>query len=167
MLKGFLTCVLVVLSVLNSAPVFAFDTSQGDLTVTKMMDGLDEPWSFGFLPDGSVLITERRGVLWWVKDGKRYQIPGVPRVAAKGQGGLLDIMIPRDFATSRELFFTYAKRQDTGAGTVLAVARLSDNNQRLPGLDRPVRTYPGFIRRAAFWQPHRRGAGQQAVRDHR
>lgn len=112
-------------------PALAMDTGQGKVTVTRMADGLDSPWGFGFLPDGSVLITEQEGALWRLDGAERYEVAGVAEVAAKGQGGLLDVMIPRDFATSREVFFSYAKWQPDGSGTAVAVARLSDDGQRL------------------------------------
>ena len=40
------------------------DSSAGPLALTRMAEGLQVPWAFGFLPDGAVLITERRGRLW-------------------------------------------------------------------------------------------------------
>ena len=83
-------------------PALAMDTSQGKLTVTRMADGLDAPWGFGFLPDGSVLITERDGALSRLSNDGRHSVGGIAEVATRGQGGLLDVMIPRDFATSRE-----------------------------------------------------------------
>ena len=117
--------------ILGSPPSAAFETSQGELTLMRMADSLDEPWSFGFLPDGSVLITERRGVLWRVSGDGRHEVRGVAPVVAQGQGGLLDMMIPHDFAETRQLYFSYAKEQAGGAGTAVAVAVLSDNGQQL------------------------------------
>ena len=125
---------LLFLSLLGAVPVLpvlAMGTSQGHLAVTRMADGLDAPWGFGFLPDGSVLITERDGVLWRLTEAKRHRVEGIAEVAAKGQGGLLDVMIPRDFATSREVFFTYAKWQADGSGTAVGAARLSEDGQQL------------------------------------
>lgn len=106
-------------------------TDQGALTVTPMITGLDTPWAFGFLPDGGVLVTERDGQLLYARDGKTHEIKGTPQVVAEGQGGLLDVMIPRDFAQSREIFLSFAKRQGRGAGTAVAVGRLSDDLRRL------------------------------------
>ena len=121
-----------VLSVmLCHVPVWALESSHGDLTVSKMAEGFDEPWAFGFLPDGSVVITERRGTLWRRTDDDMHEVRGVPGVVARGQGGLLDVLVPRDFASSRQLFFSYSKQQSEGSGTAVAVARLSQNGQRL------------------------------------
>jgi glucose/arabinose dehydrogenase len=112
----------------------AMDSSVGKLTVTSVVDNLEQPWAFAVLPEGGVLITERDGVLLHVAGNKRARVTGVPKVWAQGQGGLLDITLPRNFATSSEVILTYAKPQPQGAGTALAVARLSKDGKRLIGL---------------------------------
>lgn len=114
-------------------PALALDTSVGNLSIEMRADGLDAPWSFGFLPDGSVLITERDGRLLRLHGGERHEVEGVAQVFAQGQGGLLDVMIPRDFAGTRVLFFSYAKAQGDGAGTAVARAVLSRDSSRLEG----------------------------------
>lgn len=106
-------------------------TSAGDMRLEQMVGGLDTPWAIGILPDGSFLVTERGGDLLYVQTGTVQKVAGVPRVAARGQGGLLDVTIARDFAQTREIFLTYAKPQRGGAGTALAVAELSTNGRRL------------------------------------
>lgn len=109
----------------------ALDTSAGRLEVTRVVSGLESPWSFGFLRDRSILITERGGALKRVASGQMSDVSGVGAVVARGQGGLLDILVPRDFASTRHLFFTYSKRQSGGSGTAVARARLSDTSARL------------------------------------
>lgn len=95
--------------------------------ITRMADGLTEPWSLAFLPDGGFLVTERDGRLWrFDAAGARHAIAGVPPVFAEGQGGLFDVLVPRDFAQRGEIFLSFANRQGAGeaAGTALARARL-------------------------------------------
>ncbi len=118
---------------LLAAPLGAqtLEGPNGPLPVTRMAGGLEGPWSFGFLPDGSVLITEKRGRLWRLKDGRKTGVGGVGPVADIGQGGLLDVLVPRDFAQTRQLYFTHALRQGNGAGTALATARLEDGADAL------------------------------------
>ena len=129
------------------APLFgqSLTTSAGPAKLTEMLSGLDTPWSIGFLPDGSYLVTERAGNLLIVTDGKARRVKGAPKVFARGQGGLLDIMIPRDFTTSREIFLTYAHSQGPGkaAGTALAVGRLSRDGRRLDNLRTIFEAAPG------------------------
>jgi len=109
----------------------SFQTSAGSVQLTQMMAGLDEPWAIGFLPNGGFLVTERDGVLLFVNNGSTMKVEGVPRVVASNQGGLLDVMIPRDFAQSREVFLSYSKQLSDGAGTAMAVGILSSNGEKL------------------------------------
>ncbi len=127
----FRTLALAMMPILVTLPLSALESSQGTLEVEPVVTGLDEPWAVGFLPNGGVLITELSGeVLLWA-DGNLSTIEGMPTVAQNGQGGLLDVLVPRDFAETRELFFSYAKPQARGEGTALLKARLSDDNARL------------------------------------
>ena len=99
----------------------------------KIADGFRVPWSLAFLPDGGMLVSERGGRLWQVaRDGARKQVGGVPQVAAKGQGGLFDIVPARDFARTGTVFLSFAKPQGRGEGTALAAAQL--RNDRLQDL---------------------------------
>lgn len=108
------------------------DTDAGKMRAVPVVEGLDIPWAFGFLPDGGILVTEREGRLLLARDGETVEVRGVPRVVDAGQGGLLDVLVPRDFAQTRELFFTYSKRQGLrGSGTSVYRATLSDDGRRL------------------------------------
>ncbi len=114
----------------QTAPT-TLSTTAGQMQVQRMVGDLIVPWAFGFLPDGTILITERDGGLISVGDQGRWQVSGVPEVATIGQGGLLDLLVPRDFSSSREVFFTFAAPQGGQAGTAVARARLSEDGRRL------------------------------------
>ena len=64
-----------------------------------MADGLDRPWSFAFLPEGVILVTEKAGALRTIGRDRKLSEPiaGLPEIAAVGQGGLLDIALHPDF----------------------------------------------------------------------
>ncbi len=110
----------------------AFETSAGDLAISRMADGFDEPWGLAFLPDGGFLVTELDGRLTLVAPGGgTTRVGGLPDVARDGQGGLLDVMVPRDFAQSREVFLSFATRQRGGQGTALGVGQLSADGDTL------------------------------------
>jgi aldose sugar dehydrogenase len=100
--------------------------------------GLSHPWSLAFLPDGNYLVTERTGSLRVVEPGGRIRAPvqGVPAVQARGQGGLLDVALDRDFARNRTLYLCYAEPSADArtAGTALARARLSEDATQLQDL---------------------------------
>lgn len=106
--------------------------AQVSYQIEPVLTGLDTPWAVAPMPGGGVLVTQRGGTLVFQKDGRRILVANVPKVAQRGQGGLLDITLARDFATSRRLFLTYAKPQGLrGSGTAVASARLSADGTRL------------------------------------
>ena len=132
---GFLALVGVLsISLFAAAARADVQSSQGPLQVETMAQGLDDPWAIAFLPGGGFLVTEIDGTLnHFGLSGKRTRIKGVPEVRASGQGGLLDVVVARDFNRSREIFLSYAKPQGRFSGTAVTVARLSEDNTRLKG----------------------------------
>ncbi len=117
--------------------------SAQSVRVEQVLGGLDEPWGLAFLPDGAFLVTERAGDLTLVRNGEELAVSGLPEVYDSGQGGLLDVMVPRDFAESREVFLSYAKPQDGGAGTALGKGRLSEDGTALEGFEVIYEMAPG------------------------
>jgi aldose sugar dehydrogenase len=107
------------------------ETSAGQVQITTMATGLDEPWGLAFLPDGRFLVTERAGrlQLFPATGGEGQQISGLPAVYAEGQGGLLDVMVANDFDQSREVWLSFAEPQGDGAGTAMGKGILSDDGQ--------------------------------------
>lgn len=96
------------------------------LKVDTVVEGLSAPWAFDFLPDGRILVTERSGKLRVIADGKLLDaaIGGVPEVHHAGQGGLLDVLVDRDFAANQRLFLSFAHRDRSGNATRVVSARL-------------------------------------------
>ena len=134
----------------NASMADTIETQAGILQIDKMATGLDQPWGFGFLPDGTVLITERVGRLMALKSGVLSEVRGAPKVLAEGQGGLLDILVPRDFAQTRQIFLTYAKTQNRGAGTAVYRARLSEDASQLENGRMIFETAPSTITQRHF-----------------
>lgn len=111
------------------APVMADDIA---LVTQVVAGGLAFPWGMAELPDGGWLVTERAGRLLVVRDGTARPVAGVPAVAARGQGGLLDVALAPDFAQTRQIWLTLAEdRGDGRNATALAHARLADDDSRL------------------------------------
>lgn len=101
------------------------ETKAGPVTLEKVAAGLSHPWGLAFLPDGAMLVTERGGALRLVADGiVSPPIAGVPEVAARGQGGLLDVALDPAFATNGLVYLSYAEDGDGGTGTAVARGRL-------------------------------------------
>ena len=118
-------------SIWTAALLAAWPLQGNALEIETVATGFDAPWGIDILPDDRFLVTERSGRLILVDEDGATRVDGLPRVAARGQGGLLDVTLPRDFEETREVFLTYSKPQGGGAGTALAVGRLSDDGARL------------------------------------
>lgn len=95
-----------------------------DLTLTRIGPGLDYPWGMDFLDDTTVLITERDGNLLRMDmtTGNTVRLSGVPRVRARGQGGLLDVMVTRRHDGKDEVWLCYAAPK-TGGGDATTIGR--------------------------------------------
>lgn len=91
--------------------------------VTEVAKGLDHPYSVAFLPDGSMLVTERAGRLRLIKDGQLVATPiaGVPPVHTGSQAGLFDVVLHPKFAENSIVYLTYA--HGTGAANATRVMR--------------------------------------------
>ena len=99
------------------------------MQVESIAGGLEHPWAVAPLPDGGFLVTERAGRLRRIAADGTLSAPlaGVPKVFAQGQGGLLDVVLAPDFATSKRIYFSYAEPGDGDtAGTATAYATLGD-----------------------------------------
>ncbi len=98
----------------------AIQTQIGKLNVEILAKDLGIPWGMAFLPDGTVLVSDRQGILRQV-DIKKYRIKkisGVPQVYNKGQGGLLDIALHPNFTQNKLLYLTYAIATGKGMNTL-------------------------------------------------
>jgi glucose/arabinose dehydrogenase len=97
-----------------------YQTAEGPIRVSVLTDGLENPWSLEFLPDASILITERNGRLRHFKDGALSDpIPGLPEVVADNFiSGLHDIKLHPDFAENNLVYWVYNKARagEAGAG---------------------------------------------------
>src|SRR5688572_22800844 len=103
-------------------------TAEHTFRIVKIVEGLEHPWGLAFLPDGRQLVTERPGRLRIVGTDGRLSEPltGVPEVYARGQGGLLDVALDPDFATSRWVYFSFSEPGDGGGGTAVGRGRLGE-----------------------------------------
>lgn len=102
----------------------------GPPIVTQLGVSLSSPWGMAFLPDGRMLVTQKAGSMVIVRaDGSAVDatVSGVPAVNSGGQGGLLDVQLDPDFATTPWVYFTYAEDGVGGSGTALARGQLVGN----------------------------------------
>jgi len=105
-------------------------TEKHALNIETVVKGLAHPWGLAFLPDGRLLVTERDGQLRYVSAGKlSAPITGLPPIAVGGQGGLLDVLLDKDFATNQKIYLSYAEpgADDTNSTAVLQATLAGDS----------------------------------------
>ncbi len=107
----------------------------------------DEPWALAFLPDGRMLVTEKKGSLYIVtQDGQKLRpVAGVPDVVYGGQGGLGDVAVHPDFADNGVIYLSYAEAGvggTRGAAVTRAVLNLTERGGFLTGAEVIWRQYP-------------------------
>ncbi len=110
----------------------------------------DEPWALAFLPDGRMLVTEKKGNLFIVtqQGAKSRAVRGVPDIAYGGQGGLGDVALHPDFAENNVIYLSYAESGvgDTrGAAVIRAVLTEARGGGRLSDMEVIWRQYPKVV----------------------
>ncbi len=119
-------------------------SSDYTLQVTELNAELQSPWGMAFLPDGHLLVSQKSGSIALLsRDGRRIEqtITGLPRVVSQGQGGLLDVVLDPEFATTPWLYWSYAEPGEGGlSGTAVARAKLI--NDRLQATEIIYRQIP-------------------------
>ncbi|MFY0615187.1 MAG: PQQ-dependent sugar dehydrogenase [Hyphomicrobiaceae bacterium] len=148
--------VLFLLFALTSAAAAAVQTdaprpnaSRGARAET-VAKGLENPWGLAFLPSGDMLVTERPGRVRYVTAKGHVSPPlsGAPKVVAAGQGGMLDVAVAPDFATSRDVFISFSEARGRGGRTGTSVVRLklegTGNKARLTSPQVIFRQQPAY-----------------------
>ena len=109
-------------------PPVEYGTAEGQrIRASVVTAGLTYPWGFAFLPDGSILVTERLGTLRVIREGTLDPRPvsGVPAVyTGTALAGLMDVAVHPEFAANRWVYLTYSKPTEAGSTVALARARL-------------------------------------------
>lgn len=98
-----------------------------NIKIDILRSDLKSPWALAFLPDGRLLVTQKKGqmLLLDLLKNLKYEIKGLPPVAAMGQGGLLDVAIDPKFQQNGWIYWTYAEADTQGlTGTAAARGQL-------------------------------------------
>ena len=96
------------------SPGEAAEVKTPDFRVVRVAGPFEDPWSIAFLPDGSMLVTERPGRLQHIAaEGKAAtQVGGLPAVLMGEHAGLMDVILDPDFAHNRTVYLSYAHGTD-------------------------------------------------------
>jgi len=108
-------------------------SDQEKFILETVAEGLSHPWGLAFLPDGAMLVTERRGQLRRVSaEGQVGEpITGLPEIQAGKQGGLLDVTLHPQFAENRLVYVSFTEPGDGGNSTAVTRGRLSEDGRSL------------------------------------
>lgn len=121
---------LVLLVASQSSADGVFHSDPHSFRLVTLTRGLDRPWGLAFLPDGSMLVTQRSGALRRISaDGELAEdsISGVPAVAAKGQGGLLDVAVDPGFGNNGFVYLSFSEAGHHDTNTAVARGRLEQD----------------------------------------
>ncbi len=126
------TDIVLFAAVASACDLVGPSLAQNAAFTTTAVAELNEPWAMAFLPDGRLLVTEKRGALKLlaIDGGQVGDVTGVPAVEYGGQGGFGDVVLHPNFAANGLVYLSYAEAGERGtAGAAVARARLAlDSN---------------------------------------
>ena len=143
----------------DQKPAFAGQTrapkpaQASQVQTEKVASGLEHPWALEFLPDGRMLVTEKKGQLRIVdaKGQLSKPVSGLPDVDDGGQGGLLDVALDPDYSSNGLIYWSYSEPRKGGNGTAVARGRLVTQGQpRVENVQVIFRQQPTFQSRLHF-----------------
>ncbi len=109
---------------------FTQSTDVVTVMVEEVTDGIAVPFAIDFLPDGTMLVTDRpSGRIFSVdiRSGKKTVIQNTPAVLGEGDGGMLDLRVHPDYDQNGWLYFSFATAKDSLSTMVVERARLDGN----------------------------------------
>jgi len=142
--RGFLSILLIWL-IIKPAIAQIYKTNHYNIKLSIVADRLNHPWGMAFLPDGSILVTERNnGSISIIENNGVVKPPiiGLPKTFISGQGGMLDVAIDPSFTLNNLIYFSYAEPSSNGAGTAVARGRLDSKNNKISNLKVIFRQFP-------------------------
>jgi glucose/arabinose dehydrogenase len=117
--------------VLNNLPINVIQSEVQKFIVEDVITDLEVPWGIEFLPNGELLISERKGeLIRLTKDKEKLYVRGLPQIFAKGQGGLMDLELHPEYKKNGWLYLAYSspnKEDSTIANTAIMRARIKNN----------------------------------------
>ena len=105
------------------------DSNENSFELVKIVDGIDIPWGLAFTDKSSFLVTDKKGILYHVVDGKKNIIKGIPKIVFSRQGGLLDVAVDKNFNSNQIIYLTASvSDSEKGSNTSLFSAKLDGDS---------------------------------------
>ena len=101
-----------------------------------IVDGIDIPWGMDFIDETEFLVTDKKGILYYVKNGVKTEVSGLPKVYVRGQGGLLDVALHPNFKSNKKVYLAISVNLegDEGGNTAIysgTFEKFKINNMKL------------------------------------
>lgn len=119
-------------------------------TFETVASSIDIPWGMTWLPDGSMLVTEKAGAIYKIKDKTRTEITNVPKVVVRGQGGLLDIAVHPNYDKNGWIYITYSSDEGEGNGAHTKLVRAKLNGNALTNIETLYKATPNTTKGQHF-----------------
>ena len=102
-------------------------SSKSNYTYETVIDDIDIPWGMDFINEDELLVTEKSGTLYRVKNGEKLIVQGLPDIYVRGQGGLLDVALHPDYHENKIIYLTLGAALEgaPGGNTTLYCAKLN------------------------------------------
>ena len=115
----------------NYPPIEDFDENL--FSLEKVVEGIEIPWGLSFTSNNSFLVTDKKGIMYHVSDGKKDIVDGIPEIILSRQGGLLDVAVDSNFVLNNKIYFT-ASVTESGSGSNTALFSAIFLNNKLSDL---------------------------------
>lgn len=133
-------------------PAFAGQTRTGGVKTSTpyeakaISNALDRPWGIAVLPDGRLLITEKKGAMRIATTAGQVSeaITGLPEVNPAGQGGLLGLTIDPQFSNNRMVYWVFSEKTNEGNLTSVAKGKLSADEKTIENATVIYRATPAY-----------------------
>jgi aldose sugar dehydrogenase len=119
-------------------------------TFETVAANIQNPWGMTWLPDGSMLVTEKSGILYHIKNNSKTEIKNVPAVYNRGQGGLLDIALHPNYAQNGWIYITFAATDGEGEGGNTKLIRAKLEGESLTQIEPLYKANPNSTRGQHF-----------------
>ena len=107
------------------------DSDQNNISLEKVVDGIDIPWGLAFTGNNSFLVTDKKGILYHVIDGNKTEVDGLPEISLSRQGGLLDVAVDADYLNNNKIYITASISSSISGSNTALYSAIFKNNKLL------------------------------------
>ena len=115
-------------------PPFIENGDDSKIYLQKIVDGIDIPWGISFIDENEFFVTDKKGILYHVKDNIKTAVQGLPKIVENRQGGLLDVEVDINFDKNKRIFFTTSDSSNNSKNSNTALYSANYNNFKISNL---------------------------------